>query len=114
MDAAACESSAQPGSIAAIRLAARIHRRSGCHLLQGKMITDPMTSVPSRRWWLPSLSQVIWIAVFLGLFLSHQRLDMINTDGDACCHLRSGQWMLEHREVMRTEPFLHTRAGSPV
>jgi hypothetical protein len=73
-----------------------------------------MTSVSSRRWWLPSVSQMIWIVPFLGLFLSHQRLDMINADGDVCWHLRSGQWMLEHREVMRIEQFLHTRAGAPV
>lgn len=73
-----------------------------------------MTTDSSRRWWLPSVSQVIWIVAFLGLFLSHQRLDMINADGDACWHLRSGQWMREHREVMRTEQFLHTRTGAPV
>src|ERR1051326_6001272 len=95
-------------------MAARLHRRSGRHLLQEKMTSDPMTSVSSRRWWLPSVSQMIWIVPFLGLFLSHQRLDMINADGDVCWHLRSGQWMLEHREVMRIEQFLHTRAGAPV
>jgi hypothetical protein len=67
-----------------------------------------------RRLILPSLSTWLWLLFFLGLGLSNWRLVMINADGDPCLHRRIGNWMIEHRTVVRLEQFSHTRAGAPL
>lgn len=67
-----------------------------------------------RRIWLPSLSLCLWLAFFLGLHLTDWRLVLISADGDPCWHWRTGNWMIERGEIMRTDPFSHTRAGAPL
>ena len=67
-----------------------------------------------RRLLLPSLSTWVWLLFCLGLSLSNWRLVLINGDGDACLHWRIGHWMIEHRTVIRTDVFSHTRAGAPL
>ena len=44
------------------------------------------------------------VAMFSPTFLS---------DGDTYWHVAAGRWMLEHREVLRTDVFSYTRSGSP-
>lgn len=34
------------------------------------------------------------------------------TDPDLWWHLRSGQWMIDHRSILRADPFSHTRRGA--
>jgi hypothetical protein len=68
----------------------------------------------ARRWLLPSLGAMIWLAVLLALCLSDWRLVMINADGDPSLHWRIGQWMIEHRAVIRVDQFSHTRFGAPL
>ena len=34
-------------------------------------------------------------------------------DGDTLWHVTAGQWMLDHRQVIRTDPFSYTFAGRP-
>ena len=70
--------------------------------------------LPSRRWWLPSLTQCIWLAFFFGLLLTDWRQVLVNADGDPCWHWQTGNWMLEHRAIIRSDPFSHTRAGEPM
>src|ERR1019366_2286503 len=55
------------------------------------LFTTAMTSASShaetaspRRWWLPSLSQFLWIAFFLAILLTEWRQVLINADGDPC------------------------------
>lgn len=67
-----------------------------------------------RLWWLPSLSQFIWLAFFLGLILTQWRLVLISADGDACWHWQMGNWMIEHRAIIRHDLFSHTRFGAPL
>jgi hypothetical protein len=74
----------------------------------------PPVAAEQRRWWLPSLSQFIWIAFFLGLTLTQWRLVLISADGDACLHWRIGDWMIQHHAVLRFDVFSHTRAGAPL
>jgi len=62
-----------------------------------------------RRWLLPSLGAMIWLAMLLALCLSDWRLVMINADGDPSLHWRIGQWMIEHRGVIHVDQFSHTR-----
>jgi hypothetical protein len=67
-----------------------------------------------RRWWLPSVGLAVWLAFFLALSLSSWRLVLISADGDPCLHWRIGNWMIEHREVIRADQFSHTRFGAPL
>jgi hypothetical protein len=71
------------------------------------------TTVPRRQWWLPSLTQFLWIAFFLMILLTGWRQVLINVDGDPCWHWRTGSWMLEHRAIMRSDLFSYTRDGAP-
>ena len=66
------------------------------------------------RWWLPSLGIGFWLVLFLGLNLSGARHVLISADSDPCLHWRLGNWMIEHRAIVRVDPLLHTRAGAPV
>jgi hypothetical protein len=66
-----------------------------------------------RRWWLPSLTQFLWIAFFLAILLTDWRQVLINADGDPCWHWQTGNWMIEHHAIMRTDLFSHTRPGAP-
>ena len=66
-----------------------------------------------RRWWLPSLSQFLWIAFFLAILLTEWRQVLINADGDPCWHWQTGNWMIEHHAIMRSDLFSHTRPGAP-
>lgn len=68
----------------------------------------------ARRWWLPSLGTALWLAFFLGPALSVWRLVLISADGDPSLHWRIGNWMIEHRAVIRVEQFSHTRLGAPL
>ncbi len=69
----------------------------------------------TRRWWgRPSLSVVVWLVFFLALTCSSQRIKLISADGDPCWHWRQGNWMLEHRSVLRADEFSHTRFGAPL
>lgn len=74
-------------------------------------MTDPR--LQRRACWLPSLSAWLWLLFFLGLSLSSWRLVLINADGDPCLHRRLGNWMIEHRTVLREDPFSHTRPHAP-
>ncbi len=63
------------------------------------------------RWWLPSLSAMIWIAMFLGLILTDVRIKLISGDSDPAWHRILGDWMIQHRAVVREYNLLHTVHG---
>ncbi len=67
-----------------------------------------------RRWWLPSVSVVLWLVFFFAANLSIVRVIMIASDSDACWHWQQGNWMLQHHAILRTEIFSHTRPGAPL
>jgi len=67
-----------------------------------------------RRWWLPSVGLVVWLILLLTLTLTQWRYALINVDGDACLHWRIGDWMIQHRAVLRHDVFSHTQSGTPV
>ena len=71
-------------------------------------------SFPHRRWWLPSISSLIWLGFFLVSILSPIRVVMVAGDSDPCWHWQQGNWMLQHHAVLRTELFSHTRGGAPL
>jgi hypothetical protein len=67
-----------------------------------------------HRWWLPSVSMVLWLVFFFAANLSIVRVMMIASDSDACWHWQQGNWMLQHHAVLRTELFSHTSGGAPL
>ena len=68
----------------------------------------------ARRWLLPSLTQAIWIVFFAGIMLTNWRQVLISTDGDPCWHRQQGNWMIDHRAILRRDPFSHTRPGATI
>jgi hypothetical protein len=70
-------------------------------------------SAAARRWWLPSLTQFLWIAFFLAILLTEWRQVLINADGDPCWHWQTGSWMIEHHAILRHDLFSHTQPGAP-
>jgi hypothetical protein len=66
------------------------------------------------RRWLPSISVGLWLVFFLALILSPARVKLVGSDADPCWHWQQGNWMLQHRAVLRTELFSHTRGGAPM
>jgi hypothetical protein len=66
-----------------------------------------------RRWWLPSLTQFLWIAFFLAILLTEWRQVLINADGDPCWHWQTGSWMIEHHAIMHNDVFSYTQPGAP-
>jgi hypothetical protein len=68
----------------------------------------------ARRWWLPSISVVIWLVFFLALMLPVARVKVVASDSDPCWHWQQGNWMLQHRAVLHTEIYSHTRGGVPM
>ena len=54
--------------------------------------------------------QVFVAVVFLGLFAMAAR-NVI--DPDVWWHLKTGQYIVEHKNVPHTDPFSYTRAGQP-
>ncbi len=75
------------------------------------------TRHPSRRpwhWLMPSLTQWLWLVLLLTLLAQPWRTMMVASDGDACMHWRVGEWMLEHKQIIRADVFSHTRFGQPI
>ena len=54
-----------------------------------------------------SFSDIALIGIF---FLIASRVAM---DADTWWHLRAGKWMVEHRQILVSDVFSHTRAGAP-
>ena len=61
--------------------------------------------------WLPSLSAMIWITLFLGLSLTSARVVLISADSDPALHRRLGEWMIKNRAVVREDNLLYTHHG---
>jgi hypothetical protein len=66
------------------------------------------------QWFVPSISQCVWLMLLLVLLAQPWRTLMVAADGDACLHWRVGEWMLQHRQIIRADVFSHTRFGAPI
>ena len=54
---------------------------------------------------------MIWIVLFLGLNLTSARVVLISADSDPGWHCRLGDWMIQHRAIVREDLLLHTHHG---
>lgn len=54
---------------------------------------------------------MIWIVLFLGLNLTSARIVLISADSDPGLHRSLGEWMIQHRAVVREDHLLHTHHG---
>src|SRR5580698_9425275 len=89
----------------------RLLQRGGDHFHQ-ETVKDATPYTGARtHGWLPSLSAMIWIALFLGLNLSSARIVMISADSDPAWHRRLGEWMIQHHAIVRENNYLHTYQG---
>jgi len=57
-----------------------------------------------------TINRLLTIIVFIAIFTMSVR---VPADTDTWWHLQSGRWMVEHRAVLRTDLFSHTRYGQP-
>ena len=53
------------------------------------------------------------LAAFVVLFAVAGFSSQVLADGDTYTHIAAGQWMLDHRAVLNTDPFSYTFAGRP-
>lgn len=64
---------------------------------------------PSRLTWL-TLDRLLAAIVFLAIFTMAVRT---LADSDVWWHLEAGRWIVENRQIPRTDTFSHTRFGEP-
>lgn len=57
-----------------------------------------------------SFRRLVTTLTFLAIFTMAVR---VSIDSDTWWHLRAGQWIVEHRQILTTDPFSLTRQGQP-
>ncbi|MBI3681857.1 MAG: hypothetical protein HY235_15865 [Acidobacteria bacterium] len=68
----------------------------------------------SLRFLLPSLSDCLFLAVFVWLFATGSGgWSGLLSDGDTGWHIRTGEWILEHNRVPKTDLFSFSRQDEP-
>jgi hypothetical protein len=75
----------------------------------------PVADAPGKavtRSWAPSPTALVFllVALVVPILLQHP---LLNSDGDLARHLAHGRYMLEHGNVIRSDPFSFTRPGAP-
>ncbi|MGJ5819209.1 hypothetical protein [Paludibaculum fermentans] len=67
-----------------------------------------------RRWLRPSLFDVIVVVLPLWFFvLSGDVASSLLSDGDTGWHIRTGDWMLQHKQFVREDLFSFSKTGQP-
>jgi len=64
--------------------------------------------------WLPSLTAWLWFIFLAVLCTAEWREAMVSADGDTYMHWASGEWMLQHRQLLNHDVFSHTHPGEPI
>jgi hypothetical protein len=71
------------------------------------------TAALMRRGLRPSFADLLAASLIGWLFVAGHGWSALLADGDTGWHIRTGQWILEHRAVPTTDLFSFTRAGEP-
>ncbi len=78
---------------------------------------DPLSGIVSTRagrWLVPSLSDLLFIALFVWLFLAgSDGLQGLLLDADIGWHIRTGEWILDNGKVPQTDLFTFTKPDAP-
>ena len=61
---------------------------------------------------LPSIPALFFVGILAFIMFVFQE-PLLNSDGDLARHLRHGEYMLQHHDLIRADPFSFTRAGQP-
>lgn len=73
-----------------------------------------LTATRAGRWLVPSLADLFFIAFFVWMFVAgRDGWSGLLADGDIGWHIRTGEYILDHLSVPRTDPFSFTKPGAP-
>ncbi|MBI3666412.1 MAG: hypothetical protein HY236_09355 [Acidobacteria bacterium] len=65
-----------------------------------------------RAWWLPSLTEVVFVAVLLWLLVGGNGAQALLADGDTGWHIRTGEYILAERRFPTTDLYSFSRLGA--
>lgn len=74
-------------------------------------LTTPPTPAIAR--FLPSLTDIAFLFPMIFLFAKLEGARTMLGDGDTGWHIRTGEWILAHRQVPHNDMFSFSRAGAP-
>ena len=108
-----------PGKLQCGHVPADVYRRvsgdapdDGPHNLVCLESVNAKISRPGMNWLVPSLSDCLFIAIVLWLFFTvTQSSSGLLQDASTGTHIRTGEYIVEHHEIPRTDPFSFTRPG---
>ncbi|MGQ9919413.1 MAG: hypothetical protein ACUVS7_18595, partial [Bryobacteraceae bacterium] len=90
---------------------------TGATLLQVRSESGPPAATRRaewKRWFIPSLFDVLLVAVPFWFFsLADGGLGLLLADGDTGWHIRTGEWILGHRQFAYRDLFSFSRQGEP-
>ena len=66
-----------------------------------------------RRWLVPSMADCLFIALTAWLFMAGSGWKVLLGDADTGWHIRTGEYILDHRAVPTTDLFSFSKAGQP-
>jgi hypothetical protein len=77
---------------------------------------DILAPSSPRSWHrlVPSMTQWLWLVILIILLAQPWRTMMVSSDGDSYMHWRVGEWMLQHKQIIQSDSFSHTRFGQPI
>jgi hypothetical protein len=76
-------------------------------------VTEPGERTPAIARFLPSLTDLAFLMPLMFLFLKLNGARTLLGDGDTGWHVRTGEWILAHRQVPRVDFFSFSRPGAP-
>ena len=80
-------------------------------------LTAPLASSAGQQSWLirlfPSLTDLVFLLPTILIFLKSSGLGVLLQDADTGWHIRTGEWILQHRAVPKVDLFSFTRFGQP-
>lgn len=74
---------------------------------------DVTTNSERLAKWLPSFTDIAFAMPLVFVFAGMQGARSLLGDGDTGWHIRTGDWILAHRAIPRTDLFSYTRPGEP-
>jgi hypothetical protein len=72
-----------------------------------------LAAIDRRAWWLPSLSDCLFVALLAWLFVAGNGWQALLADGDTGWHIRTGESVLDEHRLPRRDPYSFSRPGEP-